>query len=99
MDGITQIAPEVMRDLTRDFIAKKDVNDRVSIRLRMKALLDFLSTDTEFPPNPLKEEPKPGSARQAAIALDGAGMLFTGPTAEAQPAGAPRRLENGDLLG
>ena len=99
MDGITQIAPEVMRDLTKDFITKRDVNDRVSIRLRMKALLDFLSTDTEFPPNPLKEEPKPGSARQAAIAVDVGGVQFTGPAAEGQPAGARRRLENGDILG
>lgn len=99
MDGITEIAPEVMHDLTQEFIEKKDVNDRVSIRLRMKALLDFLSTDTEFPPNPLKEEPKPGLARQAAIALDGTGIQFTAQNAEGQPAGVPRRLENGDILG
>lgn len=99
MDGITEIAPDVMRELTREFILNKDVNDRVSIRLRMKAILDFLSTDTNFPPNPLKEEPKPGSARQAAIAINGdGGIPFVAQTPDVQTT-APRRLDNGDILG
>jgi len=68
MADITGIAPEEMAHLTKQFIEKRNVNDRVAIRLRMKAVLDYLSTDTEFPANPLlrKDESKT-PARDAAM--------------------------------
>jgi hypothetical protein len=50
--------PDVMAELTRDFVEKKDLNARVQVRLRMKALLDFLSADTEYPPNPIVDGKK-----------------------------------------
>lgn len=69
MSDITRIAPEEMANLTKQFIEKKNVNDRVSIRLRMKAVLDYLSTDTEFPANPLiKKDESKTPARDAAFA-------------------------------
>lgn len=64
--------PEVMAALMREFIAKKDVTTRIQIRLRMKALLDFVGVDTEYPPNPLKKsEARAEPAREAAM-RDGA---------------------------
>lgn len=50
--------PDVMAELTRDFVEKRDLNARVQVRLRMKALLDFLSADTEYPANPLTDAKK-----------------------------------------
>lgn len=105
MADITGIAPEEMADLTKQFIGKKNVNDRVAIRLRMKAILDYLSTDTEFPANPmLKKDPGPAPARdQAMMAVPALGNVNYGPpvypvaTAEAIP-GAPR-VDNTEILG
>lgn len=105
MAGITQIAPEEMAELTKDFITKKNVNDRVAIRLRMKAILDYLSTDTEFPPNPLikKDEAKTPARDGAYMAAPGqaglgyAGNVFALPAVEPIP-GAPR-VDNTEILG
>lgn len=45
-------APDVMAELMRAFIEQKDLNARVKIRLRMKALLDLVAVDTLYPKNP-----------------------------------------------
>ncbi len=50
--------PDVMAELTREFVEKKELTSRVQVRMRMKALLDFLSADTEYPPNPLVDGKK-----------------------------------------
>jgi hypothetical protein len=107
MADITSIAPEEMANLTKRFIEQKNVNDRVSLRLRMKAILDYLSTDTEFPPNPLlKKEPGPTPARDMAFAAAPAigiqGQNFYGnvqPLPVVEAIGPAQRMDNGDILG
>lgn len=105
MADIIGIAPEEMANLTRQFIEKKNVNDRVAIRLRMKAILDYLSTDTEYPTNPLlkKEEGRSPARDAAMMAVPAqAGMAYAPavwPVAAAEPiAGAPR-VDNTEILG
>jgi len=59
--------PGLMAELTKEFIEKKDLNERVHIRMRMRALLDLAFVDTIWPTNALKK-PEPGSAREMAMA-------------------------------
>lgn len=44
--------PELMSELTREFMTKTDLNSRAAIRVRMKALLDLASADTKYPEAP-----------------------------------------------
>lgn len=106
MPDITSIAPEEMAALTKRFIENQDVNERVSIRLRMKAILDYLSTDTKYPPNPLlKKDPPPAPARDMAMGV-GPGLAFQGnnqwPVVQAlgpvEPI-AQARMDNTEILG
>lgn len=108
MADITGIAPEEMAHLTKQFIEKKNVNDRVAIRLRMKAVLDYLSTDTEFPANPLiKKDEGKSPARDLAIAavpqFAGQGMYAAQgnvyPVAAAEPIPGAPRVDNTEILG
>jgi len=62
--------PALMAELTREFIENRDLNARVQIRMRMRALLDLAFVDTIWPTNAMKKPP-PGGAREAAMA-DGA---------------------------
>lgn len=86
-------APEVMAALVRQFIEKKDVDCRVQVKMRMKALLDFLSVDTTFPPNPLPDS-KVSPAREAAMAPYG---IVGGDQGVVQP-GQAHRLNNADIV-
>lgn len=106
MADITGIAPDEMANLTKQFIEKRNVNDRVAIRLRMKAVLDYLSTDTEFPANPLlKKDTGPTPAREAAMMAVPvqAGLGFNGmnvyPTAATEPIPGAPRVDNTEILG
>lgn len=47
---VLEKAPELMAELMRQFIDKKDLNSRTALRLRMKALLDLVAVDTQYPP-------------------------------------------------
>lgn len=106
-DEIIAIAPQTMANLTKSFIENKDVNERVSLRLRMKAVLDYLSTDTVFPPNPLlKKEPGATPARDAAMNVGpqiaytpggNFGGIHAVPAVEPIP--AAQRLDNTEILG
>lgn len=51
-------SPDMMFELTQQFIAKKSLNDRAKLRLQMKAILDFISVNTEYPGAEKKETPK-----------------------------------------
>ena len=42
-------APDIISELMCEFIEKKDLNARVKIRMRMKALLDIIAVDTIYP--------------------------------------------------
>jgi hypothetical protein len=65
--------PEAMAELIQDFTAKKDLNARVEIRMRIKAVLDFLSADTIHPPNPMLSKGPKGPVQDAVqAALTGA---------------------------
>lgn len=60
--------PALMGELMREFIAHKDLNKRVEIRYRMKALLDLVFVDTVWPSNPaVKKADGPNPARDAAM--------------------------------
>lgn len=48
-------APDTMAELMRAFIGSKDLNTRVKIRLRMKALLDLVAVDTVYPKVPARD--------------------------------------------
>lgn len=106
MADITGIAPEEMAHLTKQFIEKKNVNDRVAIRLRMKAVLDYLSTDTEFPANPLikKDEgktPARDMVMGAVPQMAGGGVYANAvfPVANAEPIPGAPRVDNTEILG
>lgn len=53
--ALVDAAPDTMAELTKLFIEAKDLNTRVKIRLRMKALLDFLAVDTVYPKVPARD--------------------------------------------
>lgn len=53
--ALVDAAPDTMAELTKLFIDSKDLNTRVKIRLRMKALLDFLAVDTIYPKVPARD--------------------------------------------
>jgi hypothetical protein len=108
MADITSIAPDEMGELTKKFIQNKNVNERVSIRLKMKAILDYLSTDTEFPPNPLlKKDPAPTPARDMAMGFPAIGMqanggVFAQPVqalGPVEPIAQAQRMDNTEILG
>lgn len=86
-------APDVMAALVRQYIEKKDVDARVQVKMRMKAVLDFLSVDTTFPPNPLPDS-KVSPARDAAMAP----YIAQGIDQQAGPAGPAPRINNADIL-
>ena len=50
--GYIADAPKIMSELTRLFVACTSLTDRAKIRMRMKAILDFISVDTDYPPVP-----------------------------------------------
>jgi len=47
--GFIKSAPQMMSELTQSFISKKGLHDRAKFRLQMKAILDMISIDTEYP--------------------------------------------------
>ena len=50
MGEILSNAPALMAELTEEFMTIKDFNNRAKIRLQMKAILDLLSVNTDYPP-------------------------------------------------
>jgi hypothetical protein len=55
MKALVEGAPDTMAELMRAFIQTKDLNARVKIRLRMKALLDIVAVDTVYPKVPARD--------------------------------------------
>lgn len=53
-------APQMMAELTQQFIDRKAIGDRSKFRLQMKAVLDMISVDTEYP----TPEKKDGAAKE-----------------------------------
>ena len=66
LDAALAQLPALMAELTREFIENRDLNARVQIRMRMRAILELAFVDTIWPTNALKK-PAPGSAREAAM--------------------------------
>lgn len=52
MKALAEKAPKLMGELMEQFITRKTLTQRATIRLRMKALLDLFSADTGYPPIP-----------------------------------------------
>jgi len=52
MAKFAERAPAVMAELMQQFIEKKSLVERAKIRLQVKALQDFFSADTKYPPVP-----------------------------------------------
>jgi hypothetical protein len=52
MQALAGKAPLVMGELMQQFIERKSLVSRATVRLRMKALLDLFSADTGYPPIP-----------------------------------------------
>ena len=66
LDAMLGQLPALMAELTREFIENKDLNSRVQIRMRMRAILELAFVDTIWPTNALKKPPA-GGAREAAM--------------------------------
>lgn len=64
--AVLEDIPGLMKALTEEFIAKTELSERAKIRLRMKALLDFVSVDTTYPKIPnLDGRPAPAAPAPA----------------------------------
>lgn len=50
--ALCEMAPFLMGELMEGFIKRKSLNERAQTRQRMKALLDLMSADTEYPEVP-----------------------------------------------
>lgn len=103
-------APAMMAELMKEFIEKKDLNDRVKIRLRMKALLDLVAVDTKYPRNPAIDgapgRPRNGGFMAAPLPVMGdnlggemARRLDDGLGGAIQPVPGAERIDNADVLG
>lgn len=68
-------SPAMMAELTQQFVSKKGLSDRAKIRLQMKAVLDMISVDTEYPSAEKKEAKEDYSPRR----YDGGGRLVDAP--------------------
>lgn len=108
LEKLGNLLPAAMADLMKEFEEKKNLNDRVQIRLRMKALLDFASANTEFPPNPItQKDPRAQDNLGMHVGTGGAfaPIINTqapgGYTALASPVPIPaaRPVDNSDILG
>ncbi len=78
-------APQLMCELTALFIDAKDLNARVKIRARMKAVLDFISVDTSYPPIDPKQTQgigAPGQYLYPGDAMVGGGHPLLAPGAD-----------------
>lgn len=60
MTAMAGKAPLIMGELMQQFIERKSLVSRATIRLRMKALLDLFSADTGYPPIPALRPQAPG---------------------------------------
>lgn len=58
MTDLSKKVPDIMGELMKDFVERRDLNSRAQIRLRMKALLDLFSADTGYPPIPSISSPR-----------------------------------------
>lgn len=74
MQALAEKAPKVMGELMEQFISRKTLTQRATIRLRMKALLDLFSADTGYPPIPSISAgaPRPMGAYQPGAYVGGA---------------------------
>jgi len=64
---LIETMPAAMAELVKDFTDKRELNARVEIRMRIKAVLDFLSADTVHPPNPLLTKAGKGPVQDAVM--------------------------------
>lgn len=96
-------APDIMRELTEQFIARKDLNSRVRLRLRMKAVLDLISVDTEYPAvpalNPRQEPAGDGQGQGGPGAFALRHEMAAVPQAVAAIPGAEQAGDNDIVLG
>lgn len=107
-------APEMMAELMREFIDHKELNARVKIRLRMKALLDLVAVDTQYPKSPALDtggpmrrrrrrfgEPVFAEPYQQAPGIAGAiaDRLDDGMLGEVQPVPGAEAVGGDELLG
>ena len=84
---LVETMPGAMAELVKDFTSKKELNARVEIRMRIKAVLDFLSADTVHPPNPMLSKGPKGPAQDAVFT--GTGIDAGGTAANATFAQSP----------
>lgn len=110
LENLGSLLSPAMADLMKRFVEKKNLNDRVQIRLQMKALLDFASADTEFPPNPItQKDPRAQMGDNSGMQIGTAGSFSPiintqapgGYMALASPVPIPaaRPVDNSDILG
>lgn len=81
LNASIESAPEVMAELMREFIENREQVARCRVRLRIKALLDFLSVDTIFQPNPLVNKGKvngPAQMNMQSPVVSDADGVFSG---------------------
>lgn len=103
-------APKLMMELMCEYIEKRDLNERVQVKMRMKALLDLFGVDTVYP-TVASIEPKrrdPGMIYGGAPALGDYGLpggrpqnipIAPGDAVQAIPGAEPIGLNNNDITG
>lgn len=90
-------APVMMAQLMREFIAGKSLEARTKLRLRMKALLDFFSADTDYT---VPSAAAPAQPTRVSFDESPMGRNFMEQESRRPPiAAAPGMPGNDDLLG
>jgi hypothetical protein len=78
-EAFAAMAPALAAELMREFIERKNLNERAQIRLKVKALQDFFSADTGYPPVPAisadQQYRRGGFAQQAGRPYLGVGAV------------------------
>lgn len=66
-EELGRLVPQVMAELTEQYIASRGLAERAVIKLRMRAIQDLFGADTEYPARPdLNNPPRPPMAGAAA---------------------------------
>jgi hypothetical protein len=95
MTDLSKRVPDIMGELMKDFVERRDLNSRAQIRLRMKALLDLFSADTGYPPIPALSP----SSRMGRGAFAAGGNDYMGaPAYQVAPAPPLRAGGEADML-
>jgi hypothetical protein len=94
LEKMNEDAPQLMAELTEEFIKKPDLESRIKTRLRIKALLDMLAVDTTYPKVPDEAKSKDGDGERPVDAVEGLQVPRPG-----LPGGIGNYIQTEDMTG